>query len=31
MVEPKDIDKYITYKDGRSADDFINETHSRIY
>ena len=31
MVEPKSIDKYITYKDGRSADDFVNETHSEKY
>jgi|LauGreDrversion4_2_1035121.scaffolds.fasta_scaffold143743_1 hypothetical protein len=31
MVEPKPLDKYITYKNGRSADDFVNETHSQIY
>jgi hypothetical protein len=31
MVEPKTLDKYITYKNGRSADDFLNEAHTQIY
>jgi len=31
MVEPKGLDKYITYKNGRSANDFVNETHSTTY
>lgn len=31
MVEPKSLDKYITYANGRSADDFVNKTHEKIY
>lgn len=31
MVEPKSLDKYIIYANGRSADDFVNQTHEKIY
>ena len=31
MVEPKSLDKYILYENGRSANDFVNLTHDKVY